>query len=61
MSSLVTTRPSETVQQLVEEVRYPGATALVAAHAAGEVSEEEMHGDDDDPPAGRHRPRPDGE
>ena len=47
--SLVTTKPSETVQQLVEDVRYPGRTALVAAHAAGDLT---IDGGDDRP--GRH-------
>ena len=47
--SLVTTKPNETVQQLVEDVRYPGRTALVAAHAAGDLT---IDGGDDRP--GRH-------
>lgn len=46
--SQFTTKPSETVQQLVEDVRYPGVTALVAAHAAGEVPEEELHDEGSD-------------
>ena len=47
--SLVTTKPNETVQQLVEDVRYPGRTALVAAHAAGDLTI-----DDGDDRPGRH-------
>lgn len=43
--SQFTAKPSETVQQLIEEVRYPGTTALVAAHASGELPEEELHGE----------------
>ncbi|WP_114906396.1 sodium:solute symporter family protein [Ornithinimicrobium murale] len=46
--SQFTTKPSETVQQLIEDVRYPGATALVAAHASGELDAEPLH--EDDPP-----------
>lgn len=48
--SQFTTKPSETVQQLVEDVRYPGTTALVAAHAAGELAEEDLHDDRDEDP-----------
>ncbi|NHI19048.1 cation acetate symporter [Phycicoccus endophyticus] len=33
--SLVTEKPSPQMQELVEEIRYPGRTALVAAHAEG--------------------------
>ncbi|MBF4163232.1 sodium:solute symporter family protein [Nocardioides acrostichi] len=35
--SQFTTRPSEQMQHLVEEIRYPGRTKLVQQHAAGEV------------------------
>ncbi len=34
--SQVTEKPSEQMQELVEEIRYPGRTKLVAAHAEGE-------------------------
>jgi cation/acetate symporter len=34
--SQVTEKPSAQMQELVEEIRYPGRTALVAAHAEGE-------------------------
>ena len=34
--SKVTEKPSEAMQELVEEIRYPGRTKLVAAHAEGE-------------------------
>jgi cation/acetate symporter len=34
--SLATKPPSEAMQELVEEIRYPGKTTLVAKHAAGE-------------------------
>ncbi|TIC89076.1 cation acetate symporter [Nocardioides sp. GY 10113] len=35
--SQFTTKPSETMQELVEEIRYPGRTDLVAKHAQGEI------------------------
>lgn len=35
--SQFTTKPSATMQELVEEIRYPGRTDLVAKHAQGEV------------------------
>lgn len=56
--SQFTTKPSETVQQLVEDVRYPGVTALVAAHATGQLAEEELHGEGGD---GHHDESPDEE
>ncbi|KHL17020.1 cation/acetate symporter [Mumia flava] len=37
--SLMTKPPSEAMQHLVEDVRYPGRTELVARHAAGEEIE----------------------
>ncbi len=40
--SQFTTKPSETVQQLIEDVRYPGTTALVAAHAAGDLDDDSV-------------------
>ncbi len=39
--SQFTAKPSPAMQELVEEVRYPGHTDLVAKHAAGEEIEEE--------------------
>jgi cation/acetate symporter len=44
--SQFTTPPTETMQQLIEDVRYPGHTELVAQHATGDVVDEELHGDD---------------
>ena len=44
--SQFTTPPTETMQQLIEDVRYPGHTELVAQHATGDVADEELHGDD---------------
>jgi cation/acetate symporter len=44
--SQFTTPPTETMQQLIEDVRYPGHTELVAQHATGDVAGEELHGDD---------------
>ena len=35
--SQFTTKPSPVMQELVEEIRYPGKTRLVAQHQAGEV------------------------
>jgi cation/acetate symporter len=35
--SQFTTKPSSVMQELVEEIRYPGRTHLVAKHAHGEV------------------------
>jgi cation/acetate symporter len=35
--SKFTTKPSPVMQELVEEIRYPGRTELVAKHAEGEV------------------------
>jgi cation/acetate symporter len=34
--SQFTTKPSEAMQELVEEIRFPGRSELVARHAAGE-------------------------
>jgi cation/acetate symporter len=35
----------------VEEIRYPGKTKLVAAHAEGHL-EDVIHDDGDEPPSG---------
>jgi cation/acetate symporter len=35
--SQFTPKPSPVMQELVEEIRYPGKTELVAKHAQGEV------------------------
>ncbi|NCT89561.1 cation acetate symporter [Cellulomonas sp. APG4] len=43
--SQFTEKPTPVMQQLVEDVRYPGKTELVAAHASGELAEEELHGE----------------
>lgn len=37
--SQFTRKPSALMQELVEEVRYPGRTELVAAHARGEIAD----------------------
>jgi cation/acetate symporter len=42
--SQFTPKPTETMQRLVEEVRYPGRSELVAAHAAGALDDELVHG-----------------
>lgn len=54
--SQFTAKPSELVQELVEEIRYPGQTALVAAHAAGELTLDDDDPDEGDKGPGRHRP-----
>src|SRR5690606_34974877 len=43
--SQFTEKPSAIMQQVVEDVRYPGKTELVALHASGEIPEEKLHGD----------------
>ena len=57
--SQFTTKPSPVMQQLIEDVRYPGHTKLTAAHMEGEVSGEELQerdssvllDEDEDPPS----------
>ncbi|CAN5467383.1 cation acetate symporter [soil metagenome] len=44
--SQFTTKPSPVMQQLIEDVRYPGHTKLTAAHMAGEVSGEDLQDQD---------------
>lgn len=52
--SQFTTKPSLAMQELVEEIRYPGKTELVAAHAEGHL-EDVVIEDGDEPPSGpRH-------
>ncbi|GGB94849.1 sodium:solute symporter family protein [Cellulomonas carbonis] len=43
--SQVTEKPTPLMQQLVEDVRYPGRTQLVAAHASGEIEDDALHGE----------------
>ncbi|WP_256842980.1 sodium:solute symporter family protein [Ornithinimicrobium cryptoxanthini] len=43
--SQFTTKPTEAMQQLVEDIRYPGRSELVAAHAAGELDDDLLHGE----------------
>jgi cation/acetate symporter len=49
--SQFTPKPSPIMQELVEEIRYPGKTKLVAAHAEGHL-DEVLHEDDGEPPPG---------
>jgi cation/acetate symporter len=49
--SQFTPKPSPVMQELVEEIRYPGKTKLVAAHAEGHL-EDVIHDDGDEPPSG---------
>ncbi len=51
--SQFTPKPTETMQRLVEEVRYPGRSELVAAHATGALDDELLHGEHHDD-HGRH-------
>ena len=46
--SQFTTKPSPIMQELVEEIRYPGRTRLVAAHAEGHL--EDVVGPEGEPP-----------
>src|SRR5690606_18462319 len=46
--SQFTTKPTEAMQQLVEDIRYPGRSELVAAHAAGTLDDELLHGEHHD-------------
>jgi cation/acetate symporter len=52
--STFTEKPSALMQELVEEVRYPGKTRLVAAHAEGRL--DEVVKDGDVPPPDRPGP-----
>ncbi|WP_109471371.1 sodium:solute symporter family protein [Ornithinimicrobium cavernae] len=45
--SQFTPKPTPAMQQLVEDIRYPGRSELVAAHAAGALDEEILHGEHD--------------
>lgn len=42
--SQFTTPPTPVMQKVIEDVRYPGRSELVVAHAEGKLSEEELHG-----------------
>jgi len=49
--SQFTPKPTPLMQKVIEDVRYPGRSELVIAHAEGTLSETELHGDDQH---GRH-------
>jgi cation/acetate symporter len=52
--SQFTPKPSAAMQELVEEIRYPGKSRLVAAHAEGHLEEAAAEeGITDEPPSGR--------
>jgi cation/acetate symporter len=51
--SQFTTKPSPVMQELVEEIRYPGRTRLVAAHAEGHLADADVDGLEDPPHARR--------
>ena len=42
--SLFTPKPTPVMQELIEEIRYPGKSKLVEAHLTGAIDEEELHG-----------------
>ena len=42
--SLFTPKPTPLMQELIEEVRYPGKTKLVEAHLTGKIEDEDLHG-----------------
>ncbi|MDO5504155.1 MAG: VC_2705 family sodium/solute symporter, partial [Actinomycetia bacterium] len=44
--SQFTPKPTPLMQQVIEDVRYPGRSELVVAHAEGELSEEELYGEE---------------
>ena len=45
--SQFTPPPTPVMQKVIEDVRYPGRSELVIAHAEGKLSEEELHGTHD--------------
>ena len=49
--SQFTPKPTPLMQKVIADVRYPGRSELVIAHAEGTLSEAELHGDDQH---GRH-------
>ena len=42
--TLFTPKPTPLMQELIEEVRYPGKTKLVEAHLTGKIEDEDLHG-----------------
>ncbi|WP_324275369.1 sodium:solute symporter family protein [Blastococcus brunescens] len=50
--SQFTPKPSPVMQELVEEIRYPGKSRLVAAHAEGHLDDVVLEGRSEDPPPG---------
>ena len=54
--SKFTKAPSQVMQDLVEEVRYPGKSELVVAHAEGRLDDVVAEGGEEEPPHGSHRP-----
>ena len=46
--SQFTPKPTPLMQKVIEDVRYPGRSELVIAHAEGTLSEAELHGEDHD-------------
>jgi cation/acetate symporter len=53
--SLFTPKPSPAMQELVEEIRYPGKSRLVAAHAEGHLEEAAAEEGIVDDPSDRRR------
>lgn len=54
--STFTKKPSPAMQELVEEIRYPGKTRLVAAHAEGHMEDVAPDYGDEPPAGGTGRP-----
>ena len=42
--SLFTPKPTPVMQELIEEIRYPGKSKLVEAHLQGAIDDEKLHG-----------------
>ena len=43
--SQFTPKPTPLMQKVIEDVRYPGRSEVLVAHAEGKLSDEELHGD----------------
>ena len=43
--STFTPKPTPVMQELIEEIRYPGKTKLVEAHLTGAIDDEKLHGE----------------
>src|SRR5690606_13923323 len=43
--SQFTPKPTPLMQKVIEDVRYPGRSEVLVAHAEGRLAEEELHGE----------------